>query len=96
MGEKSLNMFLETAEASVFVRTNKLVMRSLRLSDRQTTVRLEPQVWKILQDVAEEHDSNVNDLCDLIDKRKGAASTLSSAIRVFLISYLHIQTKKGG
>tara|TARA_B100001989_G_scaffold249166_1_gene223992 strand:+ start:5540 stop:5827 length:288 start_codon:yes stop_codon:yes gene_type:complete len=85
---------LETAEASVFLKTNEIVKRNIRIGDTRTSVTLEPQVWNILKQVSEEHECNVHQLCEMINERKNPASSLASAIRVFLISYLQIKYSK--
>ncbi len=94
MAKKKFHKFLETAEATIFLRTNTLKLRKLKIGDRNTSVRLEPQIWRILQEVADQHGCKVNELCEEIYNRKGKDSSFTSAIRAFLISYLHIQTKK--
>lgn len=92
--KKELNKFLETAEATIFLRSNSLKIRKIKIGDKYTSVRLEPQVWRILKEVADEHGCTVNDLCQMVYERKGDKSSLTSAIRTFLISYLHIQNKR--
>lgn len=88
------NLFLEVAEASLFIRLSTLKKRNIQIGDKRTSVTLEPQVWKILHEVANEQSVDVHDLCAFIDKRKHPKSSLASAIRVYLISYLHIKTQK--
>ncbi len=85
---------LEAAEASVFISLNELKKRNIHISGRRTSVTLEPQVWSILQDVAEIQKCSVHELCTFIYERKNPDSSLASAIRVFLLSYLHIIVKK--
>ncbi len=94
MPKKKLEKFLETAEATIFLRANRLKLRRLKVGDRYTSVRLEPQIWRILQEVSDEHGCTVSELCEMVYNRKGKDSSFTSAIRTFLISYLHIQSKK--
>ena len=86
----------ESSEASLFLRLNELKKRNIKIKGSRTSVRLEPQVWEILHQIADEMGCDVNQLCEFIHNRKSECSSLSSAIRVFLISYLNIQRKKGG
>lgn len=90
-----INEILETAEASIYVSLNELKKRNVFIQGKRTSVTLEPQVWSILQDVAKEQSCDVHELCTFIYERKSEDSSLSSAIRVFLISYLDIKNKKG-
>ncbi len=89
-----IKQILETAEAGVFVSLNELTKQNVKIGKTRTSVSLEPQVWTILNEVAEENGYTVNELCSFIADRKTDSSSLSSAIRVFLISYLNIQVKK--
>ncbi len=86
---------LETVEASLFVKFNELKKRNVRIGTTRTSVTLEPQVWDILHEVAEEQGCTVHELCTFISERKDKKSSLTSAIRVFLLSYLHVRSKKG-
>lgn len=85
---------LETAEACVFIKTNELKRRNIQIGDQRTSVTLEPQLWKVLHDVAAEHECEIHDLCSMIYQQKSDNSSLASAIRVFLVSYLHIKGQK--
>ena len=85
---------LETAEASIFVSLSELKKRNVVINGNRTSVTLEPQIWSILQRVAEEQGSDVHELCSFIGERKNEDTSLASAIRVFLISYLDIRLKK--
>ncbi len=85
---------LETAEASIFVSISELKKRNVFIGEKRTSVTLEPQVWSILHDVAEQQGCDVHELCAHINDRKADGTSLSSAIRVFLISYLNIKLKK--
>ena len=85
---------LEAAEAAVFISLNELKKRNILIAGRRTSVTLEPQVWSILHDIAELQKCNIHELCSFIYERKNPESSLASAIRVFLLSYLHILVRK--
>lgn len=86
---------LNSSEASIFLRLNQLKKRNIYVQGTRTSVTLEPQIWEILHDVAAEMNCNIHQLCTFIQERKSESSSLASAIRVFLISYLNIKQKKG-
>lgn len=92
---RDTRQFLETSEASIIVSLNTLKRQNLIINGHRTTVTLEPHIWGILKDVAQEQGRSVHDLCSFISDRKNQNSSLSSAIRVFLISYLNVKLKKG-
>lgn len=91
---KEFKKFLETSEASFFLKLNELKKRNIKIGDKRTSVTLEPQIWMILHEIADEQDCSIHDLCSFIDDRKAKDSSLASAIRVFLTSYLYINLKK--
>lgn len=89
-----INEILETAEASIYVSLSELKKRNIIIAGKRTSVTLEPQIWNILHNVAEEQGCDVHQLCTFISERKPDDASLASAIRVFLISYLDIKLKK--
>ncbi|MGH1403681.1 MAG: ribbon-helix-helix domain-containing protein [Alphaproteobacteria bacterium] len=89
-----IHQIVETAEASIYISLSELKKRNVFVKGKRTSVTLEPQVWNILHEVAEEQSCDVHELCSFIYDRKNPSSSLASAIRVFLISYLDIKVKK--
>lgn len=86
---------IETVEASLAVKLNSMRKYNVLIHEtKRTSVTLEPIVWEILHEIAQEQGCDVNDLCSFIDKRKQEGANLSSAIRVFLISYLFINKRQ--
>src|SRR5689334_8039795 len=65
---------------------SSLISRNVRVRGRRTSVRLEPEMWVALHDVAARERKPVNDLVTMVEDER-TASTLSTAIRVFLIEY---------
>lgn len=86
---------IQTVEASLNVKLNTMKKYNVVIGDLRTSVTLEPMTWEILHDIAEAQDCTVHDLCGFIYKRKADDSSLASAIRVFLLSYLFIHYKQG-
>lgn len=89
-------------EAAIFTKLSTLKTRNIEIESRRTSVRLEPQIWAILHEISENEKCTVHELCSYISSKKHPNSSLTSAIRVFVISYLHIslqdtkRKKKGG
>jgi len=61
--------------------------RTLHLDDRRTTLRMESEMWAALHEICEREDMRVNELCRQIDRRRQPPATLTSAVRVFVLSY---------
>lgn len=64
-----------------------LVSRNLTILGRRTSVRLEPEMWSALKDVAQRENATIHSICSLIALRKVSESSLTAAIRVFLLLY---------
>lgn len=68
------------------VRTT-LVSRNVTVYGRRTSIRLEPEMWDALKDVAKKEKCSVHNLCTLVFLRKSTDTSLTAAIRVFLVLY---------
>lgn len=73
-----------------------LVSRNVSIFRRRTSVRLEPEMWNALQDIATREGCTVHDICTLVSVRKNAATSLTAAIRVFLMLYYRAAATEEG
>lgn len=64
-----------------------LVSKNVRIHDRRTSVRLEPEMWQALREVAEIEGCTIHDLCGAVHDIKGAGASFTAALRVFLMEY---------
>lgn len=64
-----------------------LVSRNLDVLGRRTSVRLESEMWDALFNIAQQENCHVRHLCSLIAMRKKPGSSLTSAIRTFVMLY---------
>lgn len=72
----------EGAEAS-----RSLVSKNVRIDRRRTSVRLEPQMWNALQEIAMLEKCSIHDLCTAVDRMKQPTTPFTAALRVFLMEY---------
>ena len=63
-----------------------LICRNVTVSGRRTSLRMEPLLWDSLKDICEREGCTLNELCTMIDSRRGTAN-LTASIRVFIVSY---------
>jgi predicted DNA-binding ribbon-helix-helix protein len=61
--------------------------RNVVVLGHRTSVRLEPQMWRALRDIAAREGCKIHDLCTLVQMRKHPDTTLTAAIRVFVMLY---------
>lgn len=62
-----------------------LVCRNVRVKGKRTSVKLENEFWHALEAMAAEAHCTIDDLCDAA-RRRYEASSLTSAIRVFILN----------
>lgn len=73
-----------------------LVSRNITVLGRRTSVRLEPEMWAALYDISRREGTNIHNICSLVELRKVKESTLTAAIRVFLLLYYRAAATEEG
>lgn len=73
-----------------------LVSRNITVQGRRTSIRLEPEMWEALYDVASRERTNIHNICSLVHLCKVRQSTLTAAIRVFLLFYYRAAATEEG
>jgi predicted DNA-binding ribbon-helix-helix protein len=91
----AIDKSLEIVEASFNLPFNTIKRYNIYINGKRTSVTLEPKSWEVIKSIAAYEKISVDDLCELISSRRGTSSNMSSAIRVFLISYLDVYFKRG-
>lgn len=77
-------------------RESSLVSRNVTVLGRRTSVRLEPEMWSGLKEIAKKESCKIHDICSLIELRKNPQSSLTAAIRVFIMLYFRSATSAEG
>jgi predicted DNA-binding ribbon-helix-helix protein len=73
-----------------------LVSRNITVRGRRTSVRLEPEMWNALREITRREECRINDICSLIHLRKKPHTSLTAAIRVFLMLYYRAAATEEG
>jgi predicted DNA-binding ribbon-helix-helix protein len=73
-----------------------LVSRNITIQDKRTSVRLEPEMWIALKDIANREQCTIHDICTLIYMRKKPDTSLTASIRVFLMLYFRASSTEEG
>ncbi len=63
------------------------VQGNLTVCGRRTSIRLEPELWEALHDIAAREGTSVHALATLVASSKPTPASLTSAIRVQVLSY---------
>jgi predicted DNA-binding ribbon-helix-helix protein len=62
-------------------------IRNVVVGGYRTSIRMEPTMWSALQDVARYRGLSVNDLVTWISTNKESGSSLTAAVRVYLVQF---------
>ncbi len=73
-----------------------LVSKNITILGRRTSVRLEPEMWNALKDISRREHCSIHDICSLINIRKNPLTSLTAAIRVFLMLYYRAASTQEG
>jgi predicted DNA-binding ribbon-helix-helix protein len=76
-------------------RPSSLVSRNITVDGRRTSVRLEPLMWEALEEISTREGKPLGRLATEIDSCR-RASSLTSAIRVFIVAYFRAATTENG
>lgn len=76
--------------------SSTLVIRNVTVLGKRTSLRMEPEMWDALGDVAARESHNIHDICTKIVERKPGPASLTAAIRVFLVNYYRIAATDEG
>ncbi len=69
-----------------------LVNRNIVIDGRRTSVRLEPQMWDALNEIARREGRTVHDICSEVDADR-VQSTFSASLRVYILTYFRSAAK---
>jgi predicted DNA-binding ribbon-helix-helix protein len=64
-----------------------LINRNIMVGGRRTSVRLEPEMWTALLDIARRENQTIHALATQVAERKKPETSLTAAIRVFCLAY---------
>lgn len=64
-----------------------LQSRNVRIYNRRTSVRLEPEMWSALSEIANLEGCSIHDLCGAVYDMKGPGASFTAALRVFMMEY---------
>jgi predicted DNA-binding ribbon-helix-helix protein len=73
-----------------------LISRNITVLNKRTSVRLEPEMWRELKNISRRESCSIHDLCSLISLKKKSKTSLTAAIRVFLMLYYRAAATNNG
>ncbi len=74
---------------------SRLVSRNVTVNGRRTSLRLEPEIWEGLAEIAQREHTTINEVVARVDRQRGEAG-LTSNVRIFVFSYFrNAATERG-
>lgn len=88
-----VDLHIETESGDI---KSTLISRNVTILGRRTSVRLEPEMWRALREIATIEHCTVHEICSLIALRKNKNTSMTAAIRVFLMLYYRAASTEDG
>ena len=85
-----------TSSDDIYEPKTTLVSRNITVMGRRTSVRLEPEMWMALREISKREQCTIHDVCTLVAVRKNSNTSLTAAIRVFLMLYFRAASTEEG
>lgn len=73
-----------------------LVSKNVTVGKKRTSIRLEPQMWDAVCEIAQRENCSVHDICSMVDLRKQQGTSLTAGIRVFIMLYFKAAATEEG
>lgn len=70
-----------------------LMSKNIKIHNRRTSVRLEPEMWSALHEIAVIEKCSIHDLCGAVHDLKEVKTSFTAALRVFLMEYYRAAAK---
>ncbi len=75
---------------------SSLVSRNVTIGAHRTSVRLEPDMWNGLREICRREHVSIHDIATVVAVRKPANSSLTAAMRVFVMAYFRAAATEEG
>jgi predicted DNA-binding ribbon-helix-helix protein len=69
------------------LKASPVVKRSIKIAGYQTSVSLKEEFWNALKEIATTQNVGISKLMSIIDSQRQSNNNLSSAIRLYVLSY---------
>ncbi len=73
-----------------------LISKNVTVDGHRTSMRLEPEMWAALQEISKREKCTIHRICSIVAKRKSEKSSLTAAIRVFVMAYYRAASTEEG
>lgn len=74
-------------EQDSHIERSSLVSRNVTIGSHRTSIRLEPEMWGGLREICRREHVTIHDIATVVSVKKPVNSSLTAAIRVFVMAY---------
>jgi predicted DNA-binding ribbon-helix-helix protein len=75
---------------------SSLVSRNVTIGNHRTSIRLEPDMWNGLREICRREHATMHDIATVVSSRKAVNTSLTAAIRVFVMAYFRMAATEEG
>jgi len=75
---------------------SSLVSRNVTIGAHRTSIRLEPDMWNGLREICRREHISMHDIATVVSARKAVNTSLTAAIRVFVMAYFRMAATEDG
>lgn len=90
------SVLTEESELARKAPRSTLVSRNVTISSHRTSVRLEPEMWSGLAEICRREGATLHEVCTAVANRKNENTSLTAAIRVFVMAYYRAAATEEG
>ncbi len=76
--------------------STSLVSRNVTIAGHRTSIRLEPDMWLALKEICRRERASMHEVCTTVAQHKQQNSSLTAAIRVFIMAYFRAAATDDG
>ncbi|GFZ96483.1 hypothetical protein GCM10011497_28910 [Elstera cyanobacteriorum] len=76
-------------------RDSELVLRNVTVNGRRTTIRLEPEMWDALTEIARRENYTQTQLCSRIADGQPQGLSFTASVRMFILTYFRTAAHGG-
>lgn len=94
--EASRNLSGVSTSAPTKANRSTLISKNVTVGGHRTSIRLEPAMWNSLSEICRRERSTLHTICSAISQYKPKDTSLTAAIRVFIMSYFRAAATEEG
>jgi predicted DNA-binding ribbon-helix-helix protein len=96
LSSNTLTFAMKEEDSQQELSASSLVSRNVTIASHRTSIRLEPDMWDGLREISRREHLSIHEIATAVSGRKPANSSLTAAIRVFVMAYFRATATEEG